>query len=311
MPGGAIIMLKKRLTRFSFPVASELYQAKASIGPRVPIAHPALAAVVGMALVCLGSVSHADVIHYNIPGDFTDNFAENPAGASRYVETDGIGVGGSRALDVLSYGPNDGGVVTAVYTSESFDLSSLGSQLYLSQFVRTRSYNTGLTTLQLGIMGTSDQNLTDTTARYLSVSFNRFYSRLEVTNKASDSAPTTSNFTTGGSITTGNWYELSLNLTNLGSGGFSLSATFDDYGTTGTTTPLRLITLPSTSFSNPDLASDASLYAVFRGHLAGGADAYDNFSVQVPEPTSGVLVALAIFVASMRFGWRTPGKRAG
>jgi hypothetical protein len=264
-----------------------------------------LTAMLTIAVFCGESVSRADFIDFNTPGDFTGNFMQNPADTSHYAETNSIGVGGSRALDVLMYGPNDGGVATAAYKSASYDLSSVGSRLSLSLFVRAGNYNTALTTLQLAIMGDSSQNLTDAdaTAQFLSISFNRFYSRLEVTNKTSDSPATTSSFTTGGTVATGKWYKLSLDLTNAGSDSFSLSAALDDYGATGVASPVRVITLSPTLFSNPALASDGTLYAGFQGHSAGGADVYDNFSVQAPEPS--VLTLLVIGAASLfAYAWR-------
>lgn len=264
-----------------------------------------LALLVGGMACCAPSTSHATLIDYNMTGDFTNNFIQNPSGTSRYVETNGIGISGTRALDVqLLPLSNDGDVITATYVGSSSDLSSPGGRLSFSQFVKTGNYVAAMNTLELAAIGASNQTLTDAAARYLSVSFNRFYSRLEVYNKTSTSPATLATYATGGAAATGRWYNLSVSLENVGPNDLSLSATLDDYGTTGTATPSRLITLSPTVFSNSDLASDSSVYAAFRGHAAGGADAYDNFAVQVPEPASAILAVFACLSAGMVLGRR-------
>jgi hypothetical protein len=253
------------------------------------------ALVIVIAVFAICGQAMAVSVDFNTPGDLAANFIQSPTSANAYSETNGIGVGGSRALDVAIFGVNDSGVDTSVHNGASH-FSSVGDHLTTSLYVLSGSFNTGLPTLELGFLGNTDQTLSssDTTARYLAVKFTRFSSKLEIDKKATTGGSTiTGPFT--GTIIDGHWYKLSVDLVNLGSENVQLTASLDDYGTSGMASPTTAISISPTVVSSiPALTGDATVFAGFLGHTSGGADAFDNFSLLVPEPGSLLCLLLAI-----------------
>jgi hypothetical protein len=91
----------------------------------------------------------------------------------------------------------------------------------------------------------------------------------------------------------GNWLKLTFNETYLGANQFQLSTSLEDFGPTGTGSPVALGS-GSIIVNNPLAAADTSVYAGFDGyyHVA----AFDNFAV-VPEPSLLGLLGLGGLLA--------------
>jgi hypothetical protein len=91
--------------------------------------------------------------------------------------------------------------------------------------------------------------------------------------------------TTTAALVSGNWYRLSALFTKTSvANQFSVSATLEDFGTSGTSLVSTVLT-QNWTFVHTEMAADTSVFAGFRtSSTSTGVNAFDNFNVAIPEP---------------------------
>jgi hypothetical protein len=279
----------------------------------------------GLALI---SKSNAQVsLNFNTPGDYLNSFnlyANTSGGLSLppsdvrnpYKESLTAGVDGTGGISIVAAGAN--GTIpdsTSIYKLGSYDFGTVGSTLTISSMVKIgTTTETGNRLLQLGFVNEPTSGLNGNAGlAFTSLRFNppnpaggSVYTPQWQTKTAAGNTVNTAGTLNGGSanlsLTTGDWYQLSLTFENLGGGQIRGSGSMQDFGPNGTT-PGTLATLDAITLTSADIASDASVWAAFRAFAADGAIALDSFAA-VPEPGTisllGLGGALALFAARRR-----------
>src|SRR5687768_11854685 len=188
--------------------------------------------VVVFGLMAAGNAP-ADVVTFDTPGDLDGNFNRVGA-ATMFVETDGIGVAGTRALDVV--GADSGPDASASYNRRTFDMTALGARAVVS--VVYKPENSGATlaqrVLDVGLVNTFftgagaqagvslDRDATNTPLSLIL--------RTRVDN-TSPGSPVSPSFT----VDPTHFYRVTADMTNIGGGQLQLEASVVDYGTNGLT----------------------------------------------------------------------------
>jgi len=277
-----------------------------------------LAAVVGFAAVATATAQIVNV-DYNTPGDLTGQFLlnVNPPTPVKYAQVASGGIGDSGAVDIL--GAQDAQHTTAVFGLNSFDFTTPGRNVTISQFVKRRA---GLLTqtpfLMLGILSDPNERLDDGVANsYASI-------RLmpSATATATDVFLQTETKVAGGarlrttpgltaSLAAGNWYRVEATFDYNGASDLLIGATIEDWGATGASLVSSLLSFPPTlvPLSGADQVNgDSAVWVGYRGFAEGGADLFDNFTA-TPEP--GTLVLLTIGAGAARRARRRPAPSDG
>ena len=250
-------------------------------------------------------IASADVVTFDTPGELDANFNRTGA-ATMFAETDGIGVNGTRALDVV--GADSGPDASASYNRRTFDMTALGARAVVS--VTYKPENSGATlaqrVLDVGLVNTFftgagaqagfslDRDATNTPLSLLL--------RTRVDN-ASPGAPVSPSFT----VDPTHFYKVTADLRNIGGGQLQLEASVVDYGTNGLTPGPTIQTLSAPLTTG--IASSASALASFRSRGGPAIAALDNFTADIPEPTCLGLAAAALpFLALRRRAARGAGR---
>jgi hypothetical protein len=250
-----------------------------------------IASAVFAIAVAAGGTASADLITFNTPGDLDANFNRTGA-ATMFVETDGIGVGGTRALNVV--GADSGPDASASYNKRTFDMTPLGARAVVSVIYKPE--NSGATLAQRVLdVGLVNTFFTGAGAQ-AGVSLDRDATNsplsLILRTRVDNASPATvsPSFT----VDPSHYYRVAADLTNIGGGQIQLEASVVDYGTDGLTPGATIQTL-SAPFTST-ISADPDALASFRSRGGPAIAALDNFFADVvPEPSClAALVAAAL-----------------
>lgn len=241
-------------------------------------------ALIGAALLCGTAARDAQALVTFEPGDL-GQFTLNGDHATNLTVTPGTGVGGGSGL-----------ISTASVSGFSTDSAvfNTGAAMATGQTYTVSIF------YQMALQGSGpDLRLGFTTAP--TGIFNRgtpphtWYETYGMTTGkqsfSAGSAPTISGPDV--SMTEGNWYRMTLSLTNVDSVNFNAVVTVDDFGAAGTALMSNQLTF-AYAFVDAALGSASTLYGGFYAH--GETTAFDNFDfgtliAEIPEPS-----VLAIFL---------------
>jgi hypothetical protein len=215
-----------------------------------------------------------ELLEFNGPGDFGNHFSVNGA-SGVYAEAEGIGLGGTRAVAVTS-----GSEASAVYTARAVDFSQAGAEVTLSMFAK-RNTNNGRF-LGLALINDPTAQVTTSSGSYF-INVRLEAEGLQIQNRAAVfHSATDQPFLTGPlALAPGHWYKLTATFKHADTNTVAVSAALDDYGLDGLAFAASVATVPPTNFVNALITADTETYALFRGRSTGGAEAYDNFQVEV------------------------------
>ena len=240
---------------------------------------------------CTGSNSYTVVVKMGVGGinldfntgttDFTGNFYSN-GGVFTWNSTIGV--------------TNSGGVKssttdeTAIYKSNRWNLSTNGSSIMLSTFIRTT--NSGASAQNaLGVSTiTNGQFNSTSTGSWLTfyISTQSGFSQARVGYQYKTGGTTSGNNNIGSTFVLAqtNWYKWSVtfNTTNGASGLGTGSMTLDDYGSKGTNFVANVVTVSATNFNGVAQAvfQSATNYPGIRCWTSSGMAGFDNWLVTAP-----------------------------
>jgi hypothetical protein len=259
-------------------------------------------------------MAEAAMEDYDTLGNLASSFSlnVNPPTSVRYAEVASGGLGNSGAVNMLN--TLDSAHTTAVYSSGSFDFSSSGAQITFSQFILRKDASLTVTPFyQMGFLSDVGERMDNDAAAnsYASV-------RLmpDTVNTATDIFLQTETRINGGprvrvtpgitaTLTAGHWYRFSGTIMNQSSTEIVVSATLEDWGTTGAvfvSTAMQLNPLVVT-LSGPDQVNgDSSVWVGWRTFDEGGADLVDAFAAEqlttVPAVSTWGVVIMGLLLSS-------------
>ncbi|TVP80794.1 MAG: hypothetical protein EA353_02940, partial [Puniceicoccaceae bacterium] len=234
-------------------------------------------------------VGDGDVFTFNTVGDFTAAFTSN--GEDAWLETNGVGVFGSRALTA-----EPGRTVPGAAWNEGLPG---GESRTLSLLFRWRTNDAaGGQPLFLGLAPSvnyvatlgNDSGTINNWHLYVSIDKNGPATpnrpRLRLSNRYDGGADTTLLSTvTDADLVEGRWYRLGLEIEYLEDGEYLVNGTLDDFGPYGNAFQSNLLTRTAT-LGNHELANTVSSHVIFGGQNAynRGIAAIDNLSVGGVNP---------------------------
>ncbi|HEX8313228.1 MAG TPA: PEP-CTERM sorting domain-containing protein [Chthoniobacteraceae bacterium] len=238
--------------------------------------------------------AEAATVAFETQADLTDNFTLASDNTTAPLVTAGAGIGNPASGGLVNGPSGDDGY----NFNTAFNLSVAGNQI--SMFFKNSGTGPAQTPTSLFLGYSTDAGTTLNTnvvngqewfgmrvsAQTGGVNF-RLQTRSNnstVTDQGQDFALTTTNF-----------YKFTVEVVRTATAGvFSLTGKVEDFGTDGTSIPATALKTFTSSVTNTAVYNDTSAFAGFRAPSGGGANNFDNFSVnQVPEPGTIGLLALA------------------
>ncbi len=254
-----------------------------------------MATIPVLALVLCRAVQ-ATLIDFNTPGDLNKYFVSD-TGSWDYTETNGAGVGGSRAIV-----PDDANGVVATFNNGGYawavgNVISLDMDFYFNR----NSQNNNSDTMLLGVVGDLGDGFGNPRARGEVISTNRSGNgRVRLRARVDNGVAASSNFF----LTDDNWYRLEAKVMLESTTDVSVAVKLYDIGSDGTDTPTQVSTEVTRS-GKTALASDNSVYSAFKARNDSGNDVMDNFeSVLIPEPGTLVMALTGMAVGIAAVLWR-------
>jgi PEP-CTERM motif len=271
--------------------------------------HLGCLALLGTSLVTVPAQTVS--VNFDTVGDLINNFniyqntsppVINAATGSPYTRSLTGGVGGSGRVNIATPATGITPDSTAIYKNSSFDFSTAGAMLNVSAYVDIIApTEAGNRLLHLGFANESTSGLNGNAGlAFMGFRLNptaigsTVFAPQWQTKTASGGTANTA----GGAnltLTSGDWYQVSVTFKNLGGGNIQGSALVQDFGANGLTAGASSVVSPI-SLTSADIASDATVWPAFRTFAADGSGGIDNFSasVVVPEPGTTVLVSLGL-----------------
>ena len=230
-------------------------------------------AALALAAACLTSAARADfLVDFNTADTITNDFTSSPTPITNMVaETDGIGLGGSRALAVIAGGTVD---TAATYKTASLDFSGNGSKITVSAFIKTVDAigTTGEDRIfELNIVANSTNvpigahdgvgGKTEFVPNADGFDDIGFEFRRNNADVAGTQTPDANAF----NILPTNWYKVTFTATNNGAG-LPIPATvaLDDYGATGAALVTANVLTNAFDIPTSLIAPDVDVFAAFR-----------------------------------------------
>jgi uncharacterized repeat protein (TIGR01451 family) len=232
-------------------------------------------------------------------GQFTNNLPNN-GGADPLTpipfEAAGAGVGGGRGLDLLL---NNGTLSDSAFPAMPYDFSVNGRVLRSSVMFKLKAgaNNVNDTVIMLGLaskasrLDNGDEQVAFAGVKILGqgavAAAPATGYQMQLRNKVfAGTGVGTSNATANATLVNGNWYQLSVNFTNIKAtiaNAFRYNATLVDMGPNGTTPGATVLSTNSTNVVNADLVNDTSVYFDLRMRENAGNDFIDNFSINTAD----------------------------
>ena len=258
----------------------------------------------------LGWVTSAQsaLIDFNTAGDLDTHFDGNWVTTDDFDEADGVGIGATRALGVVSDivgGTDDAG---ATLVTSNYRFGSPGAKIAVSAYFHTVA--------QLGTAGEDrvfELNLVGSSANVPTAAHTGIGGKIEFVPNAdgndsigiefrrnnADVAGSQTPDASAFDIKSSTWYKATFTATNAGAGN-SIPATMvlDEYSADGTS--LVTAGVFSHSFDIPagDISIDPEVWAAFRvrngTRLYNAIDNFETVQLVIPEPASVALVGLAV-----------------
>lgn len=272
------------------------------------------------------------LVDFNTAGQYASNFNQwNDSGGTNggnydYLESAGVGVGGSRGISV--YRSTD---TTATYKTGSWNFGTTGATVIMSTMIKANNSNSG-DKIQFGITSSNANGLNNNTPlawesyRFVPVS-NAVWSLRE---QYRDNNSLTENTLSNVTVIPGHWYKMVVSLTNTSgsSGNFNAGCAFFDYGTNGLTPGSNIIAFnANTNHTSLDIATNFLVWPALRAYQDAGIDAWDNFVVYktnskpiitfpltnttITYGTVGTFTVLAEGPGKLTYQWRTNGVPVG
>jgi len=281
---------------------------------------PSLRSAIAL-LTTLPAAAFAASVNFDTAGDLSSNFnvipqfnsTNNTNGFSESPGSGGISTSpGSVAYNQLA--TND---ATAVFLPQSFSFATDGVSLNETFYFHlgTAAIASAQRVLQLGFLAGNSAGLNGTTNQAVGTAFTSLRVNTpsaagnSYTFELQDKTATGSTATAGATnvaLTLGDWYSLSITLTNApGVDTYTMTGSLQDLGTTGITpigAPVVFAPLTRT------LAGiDTTLYGAFRGNNVNNVTNYDTYSVttSVPEPATAAFLLFGGLALSVNRRRRT------
>ncbi len=261
---------------------------------------PAFIGIYGLAVLWSMATVQADTtINFDNGDELTTLFAfQNfitPPRTSIVSQVLSGGVGGSGAVQILSGNAS----AAATYKVTSYDFSQPGTTLYCSIFFKYQAPSQSWFPIQLGFLS-GPNVLFDGNANAMGVAVS---SEGAGNTLFMDYGRTSVGASISGGLAPGNWYRLSGAFVNQSSG-LSITASLDNFGSTGTTLVNHINTISRSMPPDGIILTDNSVWLAFEGNSTAGVSLVDNLSV-VPEPG----VALLCLIGGALIVRRYPGCR--
>jgi hypothetical protein len=249
--------------------------------------------VVGAALLAATGAAQAAVVDFNTPGDYAAKFTSEDA-VQPFAEADGVGVGGSRGLQMSTTVTDTGSILNSSSLAFNTPGTSLAASVYLhtvatpgttgEERVLEVNFTTAVTTLTGAHTGAGGK------LQFVKPDPS---DDVEVEGRRNNADIAGSIPATKFDIQGGRWYKATFTMTNNGTTNpIPGSLVLDDYGTDGLS--LVQANVYSHSYDIPiegTLTADDTVFGGFRVRNATRLyDALDNFEIldvtPVPEPTA-------------------------
>jgi hypothetical protein len=254
--------------------------------------------------VALLNVRPITAVHFDFEtvGQFTNNLPTTGNGGTDPLvpvafEVGTGGVGNTRALDLLT---GNGSVSDAAFTAMAYDFSAQGKILRGSVMFKLKAPTANDTVMMIGFAGkpsrldSGDENVAfmgvklrssaQPALTYILEGRHKLFAGTTVNSLNATAALTT--------FTAGNWYRLSLNLTNVkvtAANSLDYGAVLQDMGANGTT-PGAIVSAIGSRVVNADMVNENSVFADIRFRETAGNDFMDNLSINTLD---GPVVFLA------------------
>lgn len=227
---------------------------------------------------------------FNTVGQFTNNLPNTGNGGQDPLvpipfEVNSGGVNNTRALDLLN---GNGSLNDSAFTNIAYDFSAQGKVLRGSIMFKAKAPAANDTVMMIGFasrpsrLDSGDDALAFMGVKVRSSAQPALTYIMEGRHKVFAGTGISSlNATAAGPLTAGNWYRLSLNLTNVkatAANSFDYGAILQDMGANGTTAGANVFAIGS-RVVNADMVNDNSVFADIRSRENAGNDFIDNFSI--------------------------------
>ncbi|HEV2392215.1 MAG TPA: choice-of-anchor D domain-containing protein [Verrucomicrobiae bacterium] len=254
-----------------------------------------LSLVCGFAIACSGQTAFLD---FNTAGQYTNNF--NPwndngvggnGGSYSFMESDGVGAGGSRGVSVFQSTDT-----TAAYNAGSWDFSTNGAVIVVSTLIKANA-QFGVNKVQLGFMNVNNNGLNNNAGvafesyRFIPTAAGVWplYEQYRTANALGNTTLGTLN------VVPGEWYKFVISATNTSgaSGNYTAGCALYDYGSDGLTPGTNLINFSTVlSHTAQTDVTVSPVWPAFRAFQDAGIDAWDNFLVYTPSSPPVITLAL-------------------
>ncbi|HTI68656.1 MAG TPA: chitobiase/beta-hexosaminidase C-terminal domain-containing protein [Candidatus Limnocylindria bacterium] len=259
--------------------------------------------VVFLGVLIARTLAQTAFVDFETPGQYATNFnAWNDVGGTdggnySFQASTNAGVGGGGGVAVFQDSDT-----TAVYRGGSWNLSTNGSVVVLSVFLKANGQSSG-NKVQLGMLNTSTGGLNNNAgAAFESFRFIPTTSTTWSLREQLRSGETlTENVLGDVNPVAGHWYKFAVSLTNVSgaSGNCNASCALYDYGADAWGPETNIVGF-STVRSNAGLSltTGTTAWPALRAFQSGGIDAWDNFTVYTPASKPIIVRPLTNVVAA-------------
>lgn len=249
----------------------------------------ALAATMGAVLVISAQRASAAFVDFDAVADMSAFTETTRVSGAQYSQSSANGVGGAPGLLTQGNTGDNTNADNLFYTAQTYDYSDgvLTASIY---FRAASASGNGNSRNFIGFAKDSAVNLATGTDK-LGVRVFKSASSSDWTFQLLNGTSTT-NVGAVFALTGGNWYQVTTTITKTANANeFIVAGDLRDYGATGTTLNGSFSRTGSATITHSTMTADHTWSLGLLGQLNnGGAEAFDNLSITVPEP--GSLMAL-------------------
>lgn len=255
---------------------------------------------------CVGSVTSSVAVlrvrpvggvtfDFSTVGQFTNSWLSTENTATTVpglMEVAGLGVNGTRALDLRSANEN-----SAVFSAVGYDFSQHGQSLTISVKFKVKTPTATGSSLGIGFIGRPDGILhapragsTTTNGDSFIASLFNFpnvaiaanQAQIQPQNRANNATATGTAVNGTTFAVAGNWYLFTatfLNIKNTTANTYTLTSSVQDLGPSGTTPGVVIINQPAINFANTEVMLETALFPAIRCLDTRGIDIIDDIYV--------------------------------